>query len=69
MIQSSVLGGNLGIVMQRNTPNYEFLTVQPVFTQNIPIESAQVKNSELLKNGPNFILGEQPVKFNDKFTL
>jgi hypothetical protein len=65
-LQISILRKQPGRFKKTHPLNY-FLAVQPIFNSLIPINSAQlVKECDNIKKVPNFILGEQPGKFNVK---
>jgi hypothetical protein len=59
----------MGISSQNILLN-NFSPVQPILTSNTPINSARrVEKHENIKNVPNFILGEQPGNFHQKYPL
>jgi hypothetical protein len=54
----------------KNTLKNNFSTNQPIFTNKIPIDSAQqAETHRNFKNFSNFILGEQPGSFRKKLPL
>ena len=54
----------------KNNPYNNFLTVPPIFTINIPIASSrQAEEYGNFKKVSNFILGEQPGNFHEKYPL
>jgi hypothetical protein len=53
-------------VFEKIYPLNNLLTVQPIFTSNILVDSAQqVEECENIKNVANFIAGEQPGNFHN----
>jgi hypothetical protein len=53
----------------KNTPII-FLTNQPIFTSNIPVNSArQAQTHRDFKSSSKFVLGEQAGNFREKSTL
>jgi hypothetical protein len=53
----------------KKTPKNNFLTNEPIFTNNIPIDSAwQAETYRNLKFFSKFVLGEQSGNFHEKNT-
>jgi hypothetical protein len=54
----------------KNNPQNNFSTIEPIFTNNTPIDSAQqAKTHGNIQNSPRFHLGEKPGNFHEKDLL
>jgi hypothetical protein len=59
--------GNTWVVFDRNNHHIYFSTKEPIFTGNIPIDSArQTKDRESIKNVQNFTVAEKLGTFHEK---